>query len=172
MVGMLRKAAALAVATAVLPLAAAPALARGVSHTMIPYRSLGGVQLKWTPSQVKRRLGRPDAVFHEQGRISGYEYDAAELQVNFDVEQKQDRAFLIGVTGGPYHTIKGIRIGTSEKTLKRKLRGYQHFSCTKNVGCTISKSADIAEPGTSTTSFGVSRGKVQGFSIGYTFSTG
>ena len=172
MATMLKKAAAVAAAAAILTLAAAPALARGVSHTMIPYRSLGGIQLKWTPAQVKKRLGRPDAVFHEQGRISAYEYDAAQLQVDFDVQQKQDRAFLIGVTGGPYHTIKGIRIGTSEKTLKRKLRRYQHFSCTKNIGCTISKSADIAEPGASTTSFGVYAGKVQGFSIGYTFKDG
>jgi hypothetical protein len=166
------KKAAVAAATAVLSLTVTPALARGVSHTMIPYRSLGGVQLQWTPAQVKKRLGKPDAVFHEQGRISGYQYSAADLQVDFDIEQKQDRASLIGVTGGPYHTIKGIRIGTSEKTLMRKLRGYQHFSCTKNIGCTISKSADIAAPGSSTTSFGVYGGKVQGFSIGYTFNDG
>ena len=71
MATMLRKAAAVAAASAVLPLAAAPALARGVSHPMIPYRSLGVVQLKWTSSQVTRRLGRPDAVSHQQGRISG-----------------------------------------------------------------------------------------------------
>jgi hypothetical protein len=168
MVSMLRQAAAVAAATAVLPLAAAPALARGVSHKMVPYRSLGGVQLKWTPAQVSKRLGKPDAVSHYGGRISGYEYDAAELRVDFDTLQEQDRAAFIGVWGGPYHTIKRVRIGTSEKTLKRRLRGYQHFSCTK-LGCTISKSAESSEPGTSTTSFVVYRGKVEGFIIGYTF---
>jgi hypothetical protein len=169
MVSMLKQAAAVAAATAVLPLAAAPALARSVSHTMVPYRSLGGVQLKWTPAQVKKRLGKPDAVFHYRGRISAYEYDGAELRVDFDTLQKQDRAAFIGVWGGPYHTIKRIRIGTSEKTLKRKLHGYQHLSCTY-LGCTISKSADSPAPGTSTTSFAVYRGKVQGFIIGYTFT--
>lgn len=170
MASVLKKAAAVAAATAVLWIAAAPALARGVSDTMVPYRSLGGVSLKWTPAQVRKRLGKPNAVFHYGGRISGYEYDAAKLRVDFDTLQEQDRAALIGVWGGPYRTIKGIRIGTSEKTLKRKLHGYQHFSCIKTLGCTISKSADSPEPGTATTSFFIYRGKVQGFIIGYTFT--
>jgi hypothetical protein len=53
-----------------------------------------------------------------QGRISRCEYDAADLLVNFDTLQEQDRASLIGVWGGPYHMIKGIRIGGSSSATR------------------------------------------------------
>jgi hypothetical protein len=167
---MFKQAAVVIGAVGALALSAAPALA-GASYTVVPFKSISGIQLKWTPAQVRQHAGKPSAVFHENGKISGYQYAKGYIQVDFDTFDKQDRADLVSANTGPYHTIRGIRIGTTLKTLKHKLRGYDHFSCTA-VGCTISDEAASTAPGAGLTGFGVVGGKVNGMDVSYVFSDG
>ena len=169
MVVMIKSALAVSGVAGALALGATPAAA-GTSHTIVPFQSVGGIRLKWTPAQVRKHADKPNAVFHEHGKVSGYQYYAADIQVDFDIFDKRDRATEISAGSGPYHTLRGIHIGTSLKTLTRKLRGYDHFSCTKNIGCTIANRANSATPGGALTSFGVYKGKVIGIGVSYVFN--
>jgi hypothetical protein len=163
---MFKSTAAAAAAAIAAGLTAAPALAREPNHSVVPYQSIGGIHLKWTPQQVRRHFGKPSATFHENGKISGEQYD--DIQIDFDIFDKHDRAMDISGIGPGFHTIKGIHIGTSVTTLKHKLGGRQHFRCEPHIGCNISK-GEPGALGSYQTSFGTENGKVSGFAVSYNF---
>jgi hypothetical protein len=169
---MLKKTFAMtAVGLGVLSAAAPATLAAGSSQLLVPYRSIGGLRLKWTPAQVRHHLGHPSATFRERGKISGYQYESRNLQVDFDIFDKRDRAQTVQDVDGPVHTIRGIHTGITVTALRHKLHGFEHFSCTKGIGCSISRGEPGAD-GSYQTSFGVSGGKVTGFAISYNYPAG
>jgi hypothetical protein len=164
------RALATAATVVVLALTAAPALARArFTRTVVPYRSIAGVTLKSTPAQIRARFGKPDAVFHESGKISGYQYNAIEMQIDFDIQSQTDGATLISADDPHLHSIRGIRIGTSIRTVRARLKGYKSLTCSKGLGCSISR-GEAGAPGSADTSFSTSNGKVSGFVVGYTFN--
>jgi hypothetical protein len=160
---MLKKVAAITAATAILPLAAAPALAKGISTTVVPFVSVGGIKLNWTVAQVNAHAGKPTAVFHDGGHIDGEQFPG-DIQVDFFPIKGKDLSSNIGASGGGYHTVKGIRIGTSKAAIQKKLKGFDNFSC-NNLGCTIMKGS--SSTGTYQTSFGFEGGRLSSMGISY-----
>ena len=151
-------------ATAAAGLTAAPALAAGVDHTMIPFEELGGVKVGWSPARVMAKLGKPDDTSHRNGKILGLEYFGDGIGVIFDVSSTGDPVAEINAAGKGFHTFKGIHTGMSESALKAKLKGDPRLSCT-SVSCTLATADHL-----STTTFVFNpRHVVDGFGI---FSVG
>ena len=151
---------------------AAPALARSrFTHTVVPFRSIAGVRLCTTPSQIQSRFGKPDAVFHSGGKIDGVQYNAnnLQMQIDFDTFVKGDPAQEITTNADDFHTVRNTRNGTGVFALRSWLHGYQHFGCSDGA-CHISKGGSPGADNSSETIFTIENGKVAGFAIAFNFA--
>ncbi|HET8976586.1 MAG TPA: hypothetical protein VFN87_00420 [Solirubrobacteraceae bacterium] len=106
-------------------LAAAPAAhaARHLPARIVLHTSIAGFRLGVTPRAVERRLGRPSQTIRVSGRIAQLTYNRAGLGFAFDTLQRSDPADDITAYIARYHTSKGIRVGASEKAVKRAYHG-------------------------------------------------
>ncbi len=145
-----RIAGSLAVATAFL-LTATPALARGISHTVVPFTSVAGVHFGWTPAHVRRVLGKPVKSARAGDEPGEYIYSVdgdQNLTAFFEPNSPHDGVSSFSVDDA-FHTIKGIHAalynGSTETAVRRVFGRYPHFQCHGGDYCTTTRgAADVA----------------------------
>ena len=138
-------------AAAFLLAAAAPALARGVSHEVVPFTSIAGVHFGWSPAHVRRVLGKPVKTAHAGNEPGEYVYSVGgdqNLTVFFEPNSPHDGVSSFSVDGA-FHTVKGIHAatdgGSSEAAVRRAFGRYSHFRCHRSDYCTTTRgAADVA----------------------------
>jgi hypothetical protein len=141
--------------------AAAPAAqAARLSDRIVVQKSIGGFSDGVTPAAVKRRLGRPSETIRVSGRIAELIYRNDQISFDFDTLQRSDPADLVGAIGPRFHTSKGIRVGSSERAVKR---AYHGLKCGNGL-CTMYTGTPGAT-GTVSTGFTFFGGKVTSIDI-------
>lgn len=148
--------------------AAAPAAAAQPARTararlgskIVLNRSIGGIGFGLTPAQIKRRLGRPSRTIRVGGRIAQITYYKDQLSIDFDTLQRSDPAQGVSAIGPRFHTSKGIRVGSSERQVKRAYHGMRcdRFACDMYTGTP-------GAIGTRSTDFSFVDGKVEAIGV-------
>src|SRR5688572_24858405 len=90
------------------------------SARIVAFKSVAGIELGTSESDVRDELGDPNSV--RQGPITGtrtFVYKRRKLEVMID----DGRVGSLLTRSRGERTSNGLGVGTSEKTLKRKLRG-------------------------------------------------
>jgi hypothetical protein len=126
----------LLIAAALATLAVVPAVAAArsqgplahsarVGSKIVLFKSIGGIKVGMTPTQIKRKLGKPSHTDRVSGKIAELDYDKgfqSVIHVSFDTLHKGDPANgVFGYLHG-MHTSKGIHPGSTFKALKRAYR--------------------------------------------------
>ena len=98
-----------------------------IGSEVVPFKSVGGIPLGITPTQLRHRLGRPRYLKRVNGRIADMSYGHGTflnpgLAVYFDTLGPRRRADGIGGYEPGMHTPKGIHVGSSLRALRRAYR--------------------------------------------------
>jgi hypothetical protein len=124
--------------------AAAPAHAR-----IVPNRGMAGVRLGMSQQRVLDILGDPTTDFTYRSGMTTYAYDALRLRVSFlPGGGDTNDVFMLFTSGRKERTKEGVGVGTSESTLRRRLRGEQCFSNSQGRYCTLGGGDEGARPET------------------------
>jgi hypothetical protein len=119
---------------AVAALLVVPATALARTKRVVPFKTVAGVPLKLTPTQVRHRLGRPSHTVRVGGKVAEYDYNKLALSVQFDTLHHPVRSNFVGVAVGSatpnirYHTVHGIHIGSSRAAVRRAFGHKCHWS--------------------------------------------
>jgi hypothetical protein len=103
----------------------APASALARTTRVVPFKTVAGIPLKLSPAQVRHRLGRPSHTVRVSGRIAEYDYENADMTVEFDTLHHPVLSNFVGVTVGAFsrkidfHTVHGLHIGSSRAAVRR-----------------------------------------------------
>jgi hypothetical protein len=149
---MIKRIAGLTAVAAAFLLATTPALARGISHDVVPFTSVAGVHFGWTPAHVRRVLGKPVQTARAGNEPGEYIYSVdgdENLSIFFEPDSPHDGVSSFSVDDA-FHTIKGIHAaledGSSEAAVRRVFGHYPHFRCHGSDYCTTTRgAADVAE---------------------------
>jgi hypothetical protein len=106
--------------------AAAPAQA-----TIVPGRGMAGVEFGMSQQQVLDILGDPDTDFTYRSGLTTYTYKRLHLRVTFSPGPSTNDVFMLYTTGRKERTKQGVGVGTSLRTLRRRLHR-EH--CFRNSG--------------------------------------
>ena len=144
---MIKRIAGLTAVAAAFSLAATPALARGISHRVVPFTSIAGVHFGWSPAHVRRLLGRPVKTARAGDEPGEYIYNAGgdqNLSVFFEPNSPHDGVSSMSVDDA-FGTVRGIHAalngGSSEAAVRRAFRRYPHFRCHRSDYCTTTRGA-------------------------------
>jgi hypothetical protein len=148
---------ALAIPALLLALAA-PAQAR-----IVPQRSIAGVRLDMTQAQVRAAAGEPSAV--ERGRndfgpFTQFVYRGKRLTVTF---QGDDAVTAVATTSRAERTRSGVGAGSSERAVRRGVRGVQCETFFRIRSCHVGSFT----AGRKVTDFLMRRGRVARVTLGY-----
>lgn len=108
-------------------LCAAPAAATPVQPRVVPGEGIAGVSLGMTRAEVRAQLGRPARVRRagEQGvdatQVTLWTFHAYRLVVGFQAHGP--RVTSVTTSSGAPRTREGVGVGTSERSLRERLRG-------------------------------------------------
>jgi hypothetical protein len=140
-------------------LVAALVVAPTADAVVVPQRSIAGIRLGMTQAQVKRVLGKPKQIQRGRngfGRFVAFQYQ--NLRVFF---QGTLRVTSISTTRRGERTQNGIGIGSTERAVRKKVRGV-HCSGIPNLRlCEVG----VAKPGRRLTTFFVRNGRVATISL-------
>jgi hypothetical protein len=148
---MIKRIAGLAAVATALLLATTPALARGISHKVVPFKSIAGVHFGWSPAHVRRVLGKPVRTARADDQPGEYIYSVdgdENFSIFFEPNSPHDGVSSFSVNDA-FHTIKGIHAalehGSSEAAVRRVFGHYPHFRCKGSSYCTTTRGAsDVA----------------------------
>jgi hypothetical protein len=144
--------------------------AAGLGKKIVLYKSIGGISLGVTPATVRHKLGKPSHTIRVGGKAAEYEYfaknDADIVNVEFDTNNKRDRADGVFGFATKLHTSKGIHPGSSVAALKR---AYGHALKKFPGGYALNEGTPGASP---TTQFGTTHSKVTLIDVQATFNDG
>jgi hypothetical protein len=151
------------------------ALARGVSHRVVPFKSLAGVHFGWTPAHVRHVLGKPARTAKAGDEPGEYIYSVGggdqNLSVFFEPNSPHDGVNEMSIDAATFHTIKGIHSsldgGSSRAAVKRAFGRYPHFGCHNGGYCTTTRGAAnvAAKYGAVEMQFDFLEGKLIGFDM-------
>ena len=128
-----------------------PADAFAHSDRIVINKSIDGVRLGMTESQVKKADGKPAQIIGASQSVTEFNYgDAGQLEVDFDKVHGKKR--VTGVTVEPGYEAKTSKGVTFNSTKKAVLRAYPAAKFLNNVG-----QIWIDQEGTYNTSFLLSR---------------
>jgi hypothetical protein len=152
MMAVIKRIAGLTSVAAAFFLAATPALARGISREIVPFTSVAGVHFGWSPSHVRRALGKPVRAARAGDEPGEYIYSVGgdeNLSIFFEPNSPHDGVSSFSVDDA-FHTIKGIHAaldsGSSQAAVRRVFDHYPHFRCKGSDYCTTTRgAADVAE---------------------------
>jgi hypothetical protein len=170
---MNRRIAGLVVVAAAFLLATAPALARGISHKVVPFKSIAGVHFGWSPAHVRRLLGKPVQTARAGDQPGEYIYSVGSeenLSIFFQPDSPHDGVSSFSIVDN-FHTIKGIHAaldhGSSEAAVRRVFGRYPHFRCKGSSYCLTTRGAsDVAAKfGAVEMQFNFDAGKLIGFDM-------
>jgi hypothetical protein len=144
---MIKRIIGLTVVAATCLLATTPALARGISHKVVPFTSIAGVQFGWSPAHVRRVLGRPVKSARAGDQPGEYIYSVGgdqNLIVFFEPDSPHDGVSSFSVADA-FSTVRGIHAaltsGSSEAAVRRVFHRYPHFRCYQSGYCTTTRGA-------------------------------
>ena len=148
-------------ATAALAVTAAVLTASEVAQATIrPQRGIAGVAAGMTATQVRGVLGAPASVRRGSNDFGRYrEFRYRDLHVFF---QGVQRVTSVSTTRRGERTRSGIGVGSSERRLRRKMRGVRCATELRVRRCTLGRLL----PGRRVTDFLIRRGRVVRVSIG------
>jgi hypothetical protein len=133
--------------TAIIALAAAaPAQAR-----IVPNRGMAGVRLGMSQQQVLDILGDPTTDFTYRSGLTTYAYKARRLRVTFAPGLATNDVFILFTSGRKERTKEGVGVGTSERTLRRRLRHEHCFTNSQGRYCTLGGGGEGTRPETAFT---------------------
>lgn len=143
-------------------LIAAPASADAV---IVPQKSMKGVSLNMTTSQVRAKLGKPDKVAYPRheilGRYKVYRYGLTRISLH---SGKDGRVFSLNTESRKERLANGIGVGSREADVARRVKGVR---CAVEFGlrhCYIGS----FRAGKRVTDFFINRfGRVKGIVIGF-----
>jgi hypothetical protein len=170
---MIKRIVGLTVVAAAFLLATTPALARGISHTVVPFKSIAGVHFGWSPAHVRRVLGKPVQTARAGDQPGEYIYSVdgdQNLTIFFEPDSTHDGVSSFSIDDA-FHTIKGIHAaldhGSSLADVRRVFGHYPHFHCKGSSYCTTTRgAADVAAKfGAVEMQFNVDEGKLIGFDM-------
>ena len=140
-----------------LALAATPAAA-----TIRPQKGMAGITLDMTQAQVTKVLGKATVQRgrNDFGPFVIFRYSKLDLSVIF---QGAVRVTTITTSGKTERTSKDIGVGSSERAVKRNVRGVKCETFSGIRSCHVG----TFEPGRRVTDFVIRRGKVSRVTIGY-----
>jgi hypothetical protein len=137
-------------------------LAPPATATIRPQVGMAGVRLQMTREQVRAALGAPRTVHHlrnDFGRLTEYLYPHA-VRVAF---QSGSRVTSIDTTGRHERTSRGVGVGSTERTVRRKV---PHVHCESIAGI---RSCHVGtfRAGHRVTDFLLRRGRVARVTVGF-----
>jgi hypothetical protein len=133
----------LAVAGAIALAVAAPAQAR-----IIPGRGMAGVRFGMPQQRVLDILGDPDTDYTYRSGLTTYTYNRLKLRVTFAPAVTTNNVFMLFTSGRGERTKQGVGVGTSLRTLRRKLHGEHCLRNSAGHFCELG-GRDAARPSTS-----------------------
>ncbi len=147
--------------SAVLLALVALALPACADARLVPHRGMAGIALGMAPSKVRAVLGRPLAVIHRKNEFGPYTvFVYPRVSVSF---QGNSTVTNLRTFSRAERTRNGAGIGTTERELRRKVRGLR---CKTEFGfrhCWLG----AFRPGRRVTNFMIARGRVTRIEIGY-----
>jgi hypothetical protein len=123
--------------------AAAPAHA-----TIAPNRGMAGVRIGMTQQQVLDILGDPTTDYTYRSGLTTYAYKALRVRVSFLPAGSTNNVFMLFTSGRRERTKEGVGVGTSERTLRRRLRGEHCFRNSDGRYCELGGGEEGAKPST------------------------
>jgi hypothetical protein len=133
----------LAVTAPAIKAAAAPHATRSIPHTIKPFRSVGGLRLRFTVAQVDRRFGRPEHRFPvAHHHLAKYDYRDENFEVGFG--GMPPHVIWVATHRRQDHTPQGLRIDYS--TPAQAHRMYPHGLHCSHGSCTLYDHGDRSRP--------------------------
>ena len=151
-------------AVSLVMLAAVAALPAAASATIVPQRSIAGIRLGMTEQEVRDRLGEPGQTLREDNEFGPYTelvYRARSLQLRVRLQGEQEVTF-VSTSSRSQRTSRGVRVGSSERSLRRNVRGVRCRTFARLRNCVVGRE----EPGRVVTNFHMSRGRVARVTLG------
>lgn len=149
-------------AIALLTLAAGAALPAAASATIVPQKSIAGIRLGMSEEEVRARLGDPGQTIRETNDFGPYTelvYRRARLRVRL---QGTEEVTMVTTASRSERTSRGIRVGSSERSLRRHVRGVRCRTYFRLRNCVVGREL----PGRTVTNFHMSRGRVARVTLG------
>lgn len=149
----------LAVACVALALSAVPA---GAAADVVPQRGIAGVDLRMTQAQVREAAGDPRTVVRGSNDFGSFVRWTFSDRVAV-LFQGEERVTSVTTTGRRERTSRGVGVGSSERAVRRLVRGAR---CRTEYGlrsCTVGRLL----PGRRVTSFSIVRGRVSRVDVGF-----
>jgi outer membrane protein assembly factor BamE (lipoprotein component of BamABCDE complex) len=147
--------------TAVLTAAAVLALPAAASAYIQVDQGIAGARVGNTQAQVKAALGDPAHVqtgSNDFGDYTNFVYEGG-LRVFF---QGKKRVTSVVALGRGDRTTRGVGVGSSEKTVKQKVKGVK---CETTAGTRSCHTGEFT-PGSRVTDFRIEKGRVTSVTIG------
>lgn len=137
-------------------------IAAPASATIRPQKGMAGITLDMTQAQVKKVLGAGSAQKgkNDFGPYTILRYRKLDLSVIF---QGNSRVTTITTSGKAERTTKDVGVGSSERAVKRNVRGVRCETFAGIRSCHVGGFL----PGKRVTDFVIRRGRVSRVTIGY-----
>jgi hypothetical protein len=141
------------------------AVAAPAAALIVVQRSIAGVKLGMTATQVREVLGKPDAVSYPsnpiQGTVKRYHYGLTEVFIS---RGKDGRVYLFTTRSTRQRTSDGVGVGSSEAAV------HAHVENVHCEGSGATRTCEVGRllPGHRVTSFFISKaGRVKRVSLGF-----
>ncbi len=142
--------------------AAALAVPASAGASIVPQQGMLGVKLGTTASQIRARLGPPDAVRHPTSEILGRYTEYRYGEVRISLFDSNGQAFNFFTRGKSARTTRGVGVGSPESYVKSAVPG---MTCKTEFGfrsCTLGQSL----AGRIVTAFRIVNGRVSSVTVG------
>lgn len=140
-----------------------------LDHSIVLDKSIGGIPLGITPSQIERRLGKPSHVIRVGGKIAELDFRRVGIDAQFDTLHRGDPANFLTAETSAFHTSRGIHPGSTVAALRR---AYGRDGLRRNDGLNTLYEGRPGAIGSSRADFPSFRGTIEDIDIQTVFNDG